>query len=62
VSTKNISVVNVLLILNPKPSSYWEENSLCPSQNKDNYKHFQGGGGGEGGGEMFSLFSQRLSK
>jgi len=25
-TTKNISVINVLLILNPKHSSYWEQN------------------------------------
>jgi len=24
--TKNVSVINTLLILNPKHSSYWEEN------------------------------------
>jgi len=27
-TTKNITVINILLILNPKHSSYWEENSL----------------------------------
>jgi len=25
-TTENISVINVLLVLNPKHSSYWEEN------------------------------------
>jgi len=25
-TTKNISVINILLILNPKHCSYWEEN------------------------------------
>jgi len=25
-TTKNISVINILLLLNPKHSSYWEEN------------------------------------
>ena len=35
-TTKTISVINILLILNPKYSSYWEENELHPSQNQDN--------------------------
>jgi len=30
-----MSVINVLLILNPKHSSYWEENSLHPRRNQD---------------------------
>jgi len=25
-TTRNISVINILLVLNPKHSSYWEEN------------------------------------
>jgi len=25
-TTENISVINILLVLNPKHSSYWEEN------------------------------------
>jgi len=33
--TENISVINILLILNPKHSSYWEENEHYPSQNLD---------------------------
>jgi len=33
-TTKNISVINMLLVLNPKHSSYWEENYLCPSRNQ----------------------------
>ena len=32
-TTENISVINILL-LNPKHSSYWEENSLYPSWNQ----------------------------
>jgi len=34
-TAKNISVNNSLLLLNSKHSSYWEENSLYPSQNQD---------------------------
>jgi len=30
-TTKNISIINVLLVLNPKHSSYSEENYLYPS-------------------------------
>jgi len=30
-TTENISVINILLLLNPKHSSYWEENNLYPS-------------------------------
>ena len=35
-TTKNISIINVLLVLNPKHSSYSEENYLYPSWNQDN--------------------------
>jgi len=31
-----VVVINILLVLNPKHSSYWEENELCPSRNQDN--------------------------
>jgi len=34
-TTENISVINILLILNPKHSSYREENKLYSSQNQD---------------------------
>jgi len=34
-TTKNISVINILLLLNPKHSSYWEENELYPRQNQN---------------------------
>jgi len=30
-TTENISVINILFVLNPKHSSYWEENSCYPS-------------------------------
>jgi len=33
--TDNISVINILLVLNPKHSTYWEENWLYPSRNQD---------------------------
>jgi len=32
---ENISVTDFLHVLNPKHSSYWEENQLYPSQNQD---------------------------
>jgi len=35
-TTENISVINILLVLNPNHSSYWEENELYPSQKQDN--------------------------
>jgi len=31
-TTENVSVINILLVLNPKHSSYWEENQLYPRQ------------------------------
>jgi len=34
-TTGNISVINILLILNPKHSSHWDKNSLWPSQKQD---------------------------
>ena len=34
-TTENIGVINILLILNPYCSSYWEENLVYPSQNQD---------------------------
>ena len=34
-TTENISVINIILLLNPKHSSYWEENELYPSWNQD---------------------------
>jgi len=34
-TTKNGSVINILLILNPNHSSYWVENWLHPSRNQD---------------------------
>jgi len=34
-TAKNISVINILPLLNPKYSSYWEGNELCPTQNQD---------------------------
>jgi len=34
-TTENTSVTNILLILNPKHSSYLEENALYPSWNQD---------------------------
>jgi len=30
-TTEHISVTNILLVLNPKHSSYWEENQFYPS-------------------------------
>jgi len=30
-TTKNITVINILLVLNPKHSSYWEEKYLYAS-------------------------------
>jgi len=30
-TTENSSVIKILLVLNPKHSSYWEENELYPS-------------------------------
>jgi len=30
-TAEDISVINILLVLNPKHSSYWEENELYPS-------------------------------
>jgi len=38
-TTENISVIDVLLVLKPKHSSYWEGNELCPSQNQDTTFH-----------------------
>jgi len=35
-TTENINVISILLVLNPKHSSYWEENELYPSCNQDN--------------------------
>jgi len=34
---ENISVINIVLVLNPKHSSYWEENKLYPSEDQDTY-------------------------
>jgi len=34
-TTKNISVINILLLLNLKHSSYWEGSELSPSRNQD---------------------------
>jgi len=34
-TTENVSVTNILLLLNPKHSSCWEANSLYPSRNQD---------------------------
>jgi len=34
-TTGNISVINILLVSNPKHSSYWEEN--YPIQNQDTF-------------------------
>jgi len=34
-TAENISIINILLLLNPNHSSYWEENELYPSQNQD---------------------------
>jgi len=39
-TTENISVTNILLVLNSKHSSYWEENSLSPSQNQDKQHNY----------------------
>jgi len=38
-TAENISVINILLVLNPKHSSYWEEN--YPRQNQDNERDTQ---------------------
>jgi len=35
VTTENISGISILLVLNPKHSSCWEEKELYPSQNQD---------------------------
>jgi len=35
-TTKTISVINTLLVLNPKYCSYWEENEVYPSPDQDN--------------------------
>ena len=34
-TTENISVTNILLVLNPKHSYYWEENQLSPTWSQD---------------------------
>jgi len=34
-TTKTISIINILLILNSKHSSYWKENQLFPTHNQD---------------------------
>jgi len=34
-TTENMSVINILLVLNLKHSSYWEENQLYPSCSQD---------------------------
>ena len=36
-TTKTISVSNILLLLNPKHSSYWGENECYPNWNQDNH-------------------------
>jgi len=33
-TAENMSVINILLILNPKHSNYWEENYLSQNQDK----------------------------
>ena len=39
-TTENISFTSFLLTLNPKHSSYWQENSLYPSRKQDSHIHY----------------------
>ena len=41
-TTENISVTDILLVLNPKHSSYWEENQIYPSRSQDRGKAGRG--------------------